>query len=97
MYTVSKISVTTRHADGSAIYEYEFSYSSWAALRTDLHRRARYANEVFMGRGANVFRDGVVIGHTDNFDFLDEPINRVSLRMFLSQVAEEAEPVLEDA
>lgn len=91
MYTVKKLSVTSRHADGTPVYDYEFNYPSWTVLVVDLHYRSRHTNEIFVGRGSHIFCDGEVIGHTGTFDRIEGPINRVSLAQFLAQVAEDAD------
>lgn len=82
-YIVSKISVSTFNMDGSDTYDYDFKYSTWAELTRDMHDRARYANEIFHGRGATIERNGIEIGNTQDFNRHDAPINKITLTDFI--------------
>lgn len=88
MYSVRKISVTTRHADGSAVYDYELTYGTWRELLSDLAQREQYANEIFMGRGALVFDgDDELLGNVRDFGSLDLdgiPIRQTTRAAFVS-------------
>ncbi len=79
-----------RHLDTSSLnrdYDYTLNYATWAEMVQDLGYREQYANEVFMGRGADIHRDDVFIGHTRDFggvDLFETPINRVRMSQFVT-------------
>jgi len=80
-YSVKKISVNSRQMDGSKCYDYSIEYPTWKDLVRDMKDHSRYANSIFVGYGADIFRDGKIIGHTR--DLTDEGYQ--SLSSFLSE------------
>ena len=99
MYTVSKISATTRNADGSPVLEYDITYRTWRELVVDLAYRQEHANEIFVGRGSLVFRDGEQLGHTDDLRYggvNEKPIRQITLAEFLAAAAERREDMEDD-
>lgn len=89
MYQLRKLDVNTVQPRDAA--EWVMEYSTWRELVADLADRERYANEVFHGRGAQICRDGEVIGNTLTFGFILAPIKSVTLAQFLKTTAELAE------
>lgn len=88
MYRVCKIDVASRQP---RTYEYEFTYSTWQELVADLAERNEFANAIFMGRGAHIYRNDDLIGHTDTFNAIDKPIQQATLTEF-RQSHENGEP-----
>ena len=86
MYTVCKIDVTARTP---RTYEYEFTYSTWRELVADLAQRDEYSNAIFMGRGAHVYRDGELLGHTSVFYDIDKPFRQITLTEFLREASDD--------
>lgn len=85
MYTVSKIAVNSYNADGSACYEYDKKYKTWAELTTDIHSKDKYACVVFTGKGAHIHKGDKLIGNITDFYHHEEPINRVTLSAFMAK------------
>jgi len=88
MYEVKKISTTAYNSDGSPVYEYSFEYGTWDELRRDIARREKYANEVFTGYGAAVFKDGEKIGELRDFWLAggeETPTSKVTLKAFTNE------------
>jgi len=81
-YSVDKISVNSWRVDGSKCYDYSLVFSTWRALIRDMKERSRYATCIFYGKGADIFMDGELIGHTRD---LNTDLNYQSLSNFLSE------------
>jgi len=95
-YEVKKVSVSSWNPDGSKVYEYGFEYSTWAELISDMAYRDKNANVIYMGKGADIFRDGELIGNTadliyaanESGGYHTAKIRAVSLRLFLENSAQ---------
>lgn len=68
MYTVQKLSVTSRNTDGSPVYGFTLHFGTWRELVSDLAARSRYANELFAGKGAHVFCGEALLGNVREFE-----------------------------
>ena len=90
MYTVQKISVTTRHTDGSPCYEYSYEYNTWRDLIGDMAAREETANAIFGGCGSHLFRGDELIGNIQLLwegELGDRPTRQITLAQFRAAAA----------
>ena len=81
MYEVSKISPNSWNPDNTPIYEYTLKFRTWKELIKDLQERDNSHNSIFYGKGANLFKDDVLIGNINCFR-IDKPIYKITLKEF---------------
>jgi len=73
-YEVKHIDVNAWLPDGGKVYDYILHFRTWRELVKDLKERHAVKNVIFHGKGADIFCDGVLIGHTqDLFEAIADP------------------------
>ena len=82
MYTLEKIDITDPAFTRVALSR---EFTTWKKLTATVN------NGWTCGRGARIYCNGKYLGHTDDFNRIDRPTNRITLAQFRAAAAERLE------